>query len=181
MPTKRHLVITHIIHAAGGQSNSALSQNFMHLKSSARVHAAHRAMCPIKIHLGIGSYDRISVPPFIQLVTSLYLSRDHELSQSFHITPAVTASAAKALETLRDGYPFGTLYGQQRQLSGDTTAPSFRRGACHRIIATAGPLPPLSYRVKRLTCSWSMLPGLSNISLCRLPDIADLGAEITDC
>jgi hypothetical protein len=35
MTTKRRLRFTHIIHAAGGQSNSALSLNFMRLESSA--------------------------------------------------------------------------------------------------------------------------------------------------
>jgi hypothetical protein len=113
MPTKRHLPFTHIIHAAGGQSNSALSQNFVHLESSARVHAADRAMRQSKY-----TWHRLVEKSacrrkfFIQLVTSLYLSRDHELSQSFHITPAVTLRA-KALRPFGDGYRLGTLCGRR--------------------------------------------------------------------
>jgi len=87
------------------------------LESSARVHAADRAMCQSKY-----TWHRLVEKSachrkfFIQLVTSLYLSRDHELSQSFHITPAVTLRA-KALRPFGDGYPFGTLYGRRRSSS----------------------------------------------------------------
>jgi hypothetical protein len=61
MPTKRHLPFTHIIHAAGGQSNSALSQNFMHLESSALARG-RSGNVSIKIRLA-SSGRKISVPP----------------------------------------------------------------------------------------------------------------------
>src|ERR1700729_816292 len=59
MTTKRrlhheaHLRFTHIIHAAGGQSNSALSLNFMRLESSALARSGN-----VSIKIPIASPDR---------------------------------------------------------------------------------------------------------------------------
>ena len=129
-----------------------------------RVHAADRAMCQSKY----AWHRLVEKSPcrrkfFIQLVTSLYPSRDRELSQSFHITPAVTLRA-KALRPFGDGYP---LWNALRSTTFKFRCRVTRRHLCvwrgrHWMITTARPPSAAVVQVKRLTCSWSMLPGLSD-------------------
>jgi hypothetical protein len=161
MPTKRHLPFTHIIHAAGGQSNSALSQNFVHLESSARVHAADRAM-------------RQSKYTWHRLVEKSACRRKFFIQHRFICL--VTMSFRKAFTSRRLSHcgrrlcdPLVTGIALERSavddvqvpLSGDTTAP-LRLARTSSDDHNGGAASAAVAQVKRLTCSWSMLPGLSD-------------------
>jgi hypothetical protein len=82
--TKRRLLFAHIIHAAGGQSNSALSLNFMGLEYAA---PATKPISEMWIRLCvIWQTNQRAVLTFNEFVTSRYPRCDHKLSASRPVT-----------------------------------------------------------------------------------------------
>ena len=128
-----------------------------------RLHAADRAVCQSKY-----AWHRLVEKSacrrkfFIQLVTSLYPCRDHELSQSFHIMPAVTLRRRLCDPSVTGiALERSAVDDVQVPLSGDTTAP-LRLARTSLDDHNGGAASAAVVQVKRLTCSWSMLPGLSD-------------------